>query len=133
MKLDEVLNKHKKWVESEGKEGERADLRKAIGASDGLHGEHGRSRVDNIPGRRKCEPAIMGGGEDDVISVGPDGIERSIRCDGSVEAFNGAVGSYERMVRPAGDRIQKLRAADTNGKELADVQLLDTTLRLPPS
>jgi len=49
------------------------------------------------------------------------------------EAFNGAVGSYERMVRPAGERIQKLRGAETSGKELADVQPLDGTLRLPPS
>jgi DNA recombination protein RmuC len=46
-------------------------------------------------------------------------------------AYNDAVGSYERMVRPAGDRIQKLRAV--TGKELADVPLLDATLRLPPS
>ena len=49
------------------------------------------------------------------------------------EAFNGAVGSYERMVRPAGDRIQKLRGAETSGKELADIQPLDASLRLPPS
>jgi DNA recombination protein RmuC len=49
------------------------------------------------------------------------------------EAFNGAVGSYERMVRPAGDRLQKLRGAETSGKELADIQPLDSTLRLPPS
>jgi DNA recombination protein RmuC len=48
------------------------------------------------------------------------------------ESFNKAVGSYERMVRPAGERIQKLRAA-TGEKELADVQPLDTTLRLPPN
>jgi DNA recombination protein RmuC len=49
------------------------------------------------------------------------------------EAFNGAVGSYERMVRPAGERIQKLRGAETSGKELADLQPLDATLRLPPA
>ena len=49
------------------------------------------------------------------------------------EAFNSAVGSYERMVRPAGDRVQRLRSAETIGKELADVQPLDTTLRLPPA
>jgi DNA recombination protein RmuC len=49
------------------------------------------------------------------------------------EAFNGAVGSYERMVRPAGDRLQKLRGADTSGKEFADIPPLDATLRLPPS
>jgi DNA recombination protein RmuC len=47
------------------------------------------------------------------------------------ESFNKAVGSYERMIRPAGERIQKLRAT-TGEKELADVQPLDTTLRLPP-
>jgi hypothetical protein len=40
------------------------------------------------------------------------------------------VGSYERMVRPAGDRMQKLRDENT-GKELADVLPLDVTLRLP--
>ena len=49
------------------------------------------------------------------------------------EAFNSAVGSYERMVRPAGERIQKLRGAETSGKELADVQPLETSLRLPPA
>jgi DNA recombination protein RmuC len=49
------------------------------------------------------------------------------------EAFNGAVGSYERMVRPAGDRIQKLRGAETSGKELADIQPLESALRLPPT
>ncbi len=49
------------------------------------------------------------------------------------DAFNGAVGSYERMVRPAGDRIQKLRGTETSGKELADIQLIEGTLRLPPS
>jgi DNA recombination protein RmuC len=45
-------------------------------------------------------------------------------------AFNDAVGSYERMVRPAGERIQKLRAG-SGGRELVDVQPLGTTLRLP--
>jgi DNA recombination protein RmuC len=49
------------------------------------------------------------------------------------EAFNSAVGSYERKVRPAGDRIQKLRGAETSGKELADVQPVETMLRLPPA
>jgi DNA recombination protein RmuC len=47
-------------------------------------------------------------------------------------AFNDAVGSYERMVKPSGERIQKL-GGPTGGKELADVQLLDATLRLPPA
>jgi DNA recombination protein RmuC len=47
------------------------------------------------------------------------------------DAFNDAVGSYERMVRPAGEKIQKL-GGTAPGKELADVQPLDATLRLPP-
>jgi len=47
------------------------------------------------------------------------------------DAFNDAVGSYERMVRPAGEKIQKL-GGTAPGKELADVQPLDPTLRLPP-
>jgi DNA recombination protein RmuC len=46
-------------------------------------------------------------------------------------AFNDAAGSYERMVRPSGERLLKLRG-DAQGKELPDVQPLNTTLRLPP-
>lgn len=48
------------------------------------------------------------------------------------EAFNEAVGSYERMVRPGGEKLLKLGGGAT-GKELADVQPLETTLRLPPT
>ncbi len=48
------------------------------------------------------------------------------------DAFNDAVGSYERMVRPAGEKIQKL-GGTASGKELADIQPLDATLRLPPN
>ena len=55
-----------------------------------------------------------------------DGLEKA------GEAFNKSVGSYERMVRPAGEKIQKLRAA-VGEKELADVRPLDSTLRLSPS
>ncbi|HEY9508644.1 MAG TPA: DNA recombination protein RmuC [Verrucomicrobiae bacterium] len=47
-------------------------------------------------------------------------------------AYNAAVGSYERMVRPAGERIQKLRG-ETTGKELAEIAVLEGGLRLPPS
>jgi DNA recombination protein RmuC len=47
-------------------------------------------------------------------------------------AFNDAVGSYERMVRPSGDKLARL-GGGTAGKELADVLPLDTTLRLPPA
>jgi len=45
------------------------------------------------------------------------------------KAFNSAVGSYESRIRPAGEKIQKLGGA--TGKELADVQPLEATLRLP--
>lgn len=46
------------------------------------------------------------------------------------EAFNDAVGSYERMVRPCGDRLMKL-GLDTSGRVLADVVATDVALRLP--
>ncbi|MDB6121060.1 MAG: hypothetical protein JWQ71_53 [Pedosphaera sp.] len=46
-------------------------------------------------------------------------------------AYNDAVGSYERMVRPSGEKLTKL-GGGTNGKELADVQPLEASLRLPP-
>lgn len=46
-------------------------------------------------------------------------------------AFNEAVGSYERMVRPAGERIQKLQTG-TESRDLADLQPLNATLRLAP-
>jgi DNA recombination protein RmuC len=45
------------------------------------------------------------------------------------KAFNQAVGSYESRIRPAGEKIQKLGGAAA-GKELADVQPVETTLRL---
>jgi len=48
----------------------------------------------------------------------------------ATSAYNDAVGSYERMVRPSGEKFLKL-GGGTNGKELADVQPLDATLRLP--
>lgn len=47
-------------------------------------------------------------------------------------AFNDAVGSYERMVRPSGERVQKL-GGGASGKELADIQPVDASLRLPPT
>lgn len=54
------------------------------------------------------------------------GLERT------TSAFNDAAGSYERMVRPSGERLLKL-SSDGQGKDLADLQPLDHTLRLPPS
>jgi DNA recombination protein RmuC len=52
--------------------------------------------------------------------------------DRAAGAFNEAVGSYERMVRPAGDRIQKLRGT-SGDHEMAQILPLDTQLRLPPA
>ena len=44
-------------------------------------------------------------------------------------AFSDAVGSYNRMVRPSGERLQKLRG-DASGKEQAQIAPLDETV--PP-
>jgi len=48
------------------------------------------------------------------------------------KAFNLAVGSYESRIRPAGEKMQKL-SGGTGGKDLADLPMLDTNLRLPPA
>jgi DNA recombination protein RmuC len=52
------------------------------------------------------------------------GLERANR------AFNEAVGSYERMVRPQGDKVARL-GAGVDGKDLPEIGPIDTTLRLP--
>jgi DNA recombination protein RmuC len=46
-------------------------------------------------------------------------------------AFRDAVSSYQSRVRPAGERLVEL-GGGAPGKELADMQPLDSTLRLPP-
>jgi DNA recombination protein RmuC len=46
-------------------------------------------------------------------------------------AFNDAAASFQTRVRPAGERLAELGGANSS-KELADVQPLDATLRLPP-
>lgn len=50
----------------------------------------------------------------------------------AANAYNASVGSYERMVRPAGEKLQKLRA-ETGNRELAEVPPLENALRLPPA
>jgi DNA recombination protein RmuC len=47
-------------------------------------------------------------------------------------AFNDAAASYQTRIRPAGERLAELGGA-TSAKELADIQPLDSTLRLPPA
>ncbi len=54
-----------------------------------------------------------------------DGLEKANN------AYNDAVGSYERSIRPSGERVLKLGGTNSS-KELADVKPLDSTLRLPP-
>ena len=46
-------------------------------------------------------------------------------------AFNDAAASFQTRIRPAGERLAELGGA-TSGKELVDIQPLDSTLRLPP-
>jgi DNA recombination protein RmuC len=47
------------------------------------------------------------------------------------KAYNDSIGSYERMVRPAGERLVSL-GASPSGKELASVAPVQTTLRMMP-
>ena len=47
-------------------------------------------------------------------------------------AYNEAVGSYEKRVRPGGEKLLKL-SGGTTGKDLADISPVEGTLRLPPS
>jgi DNA recombination protein RmuC len=48
------------------------------------------------------------------------------------DSFNKAANSYQARIRPAGEKLKELGGAAPE-KELADIQPLDATLRLPPS
>jgi len=50
----------------------------------------------------------------------------------ATSSFNDAVGSYERMVRPSGEKLLKL-GGSTAVKDLPEILPVDVTLRLPPS
>jgi len=52
--------------------------------------------------------------------------------DRANNAYNDAVGSYERMVRPSGEKVMKL-GGGVDGKELPLVKPVTEALRLPPS
>jgi DNA recombination protein RmuC len=54
------------------------------------------------------------------------GLERA------TSSFNDAVGSYDRMVRPSGEKLLKL-GGGAAVKDLPEIPPLDATLRLPPS
>ncbi len=47
-------------------------------------------------------------------------------------AYNEAVGSYEKRVRPGGEKLLKL-SGGTTGKTLSDIVPVESTLRLPPT
>jgi DNA recombination protein RmuC len=51
--------------------------------------------------------------------------------DRANSAFNDAASSFQTRVRPAGERLAELGGANS-AKELADIQPLDASLRLPP-
>jgi DNA recombination protein RmuC len=53
-----------------------------------------------------------------------DGLEKA------GNAYNDAVGSYERMVRPSGERVARL-GAGAPGKDLAEIESLEVRLKLP--
>jgi DNA recombination protein RmuC len=48
------------------------------------------------------------------------------------KAYNAAVGSYERSVRPSGERVNKLQVGETEGNELPNVEPVKEVLRTLP-
>ena len=52
--------------------------------------------------------------------------------EGATSAFDQALGSYTRMVRPAGERLVEF-GGGVPGKALPELRPIDTTLGLPPS
>jgi len=52
--------------------------------------------------------------------------------EGATSAFDQALGSYTRMVRPAGERLVEF-GGGVPGKTLPELRPIDTTLGLPPS
>lgn len=48
------------------------------------------------------------------------------------KAYDDAVGSYERMVRPSGERLMKL-GGGVESKAMSEIRPLDASLRLPPA
>ncbi|MDP7291585.1 MAG: DNA recombination protein RmuC [Verrucomicrobiota bacterium] len=48
------------------------------------------------------------------------------------KAYNDAVGSYERSIKPSGERVNKLQVGETEGKELPAVEPVAEVLRTLP-
>ncbi|HJO09139.1 MAG TPA: DNA recombination protein RmuC, partial [Verrucomicrobiota bacterium] len=53
--------------------------------------------------------------------------------DRANKAYNDAVGSYERSIKPSGERVNKLQVGETEGKELPTVEPVSEVLRALPS
>src|SRR5688572_16603743 len=51
--------------------------------------------------------------------------------DRANKAYNDAVGSYERMVRPSGERLVKIAGGSNGAKQLAKAEEVEENLRLP--
>ena len=49
------------------------------------------------------------------------------------KAYNDAVGSYERSIKPSGERVNKLQVGETEGKELPAVEPVAEVLRTLPA
>ena len=47
------------------------------------------------------------------------------------KAYNAALGSYERSVKPSGERVNKLQVGETEGKELPNFEPVTEVLREP--
>ena len=52
--------------------------------------------------------------------------------DSAGKAFNAAVGSYERSIKPSGERVNKLQLGETSGEELPNVEPVTEVLRDAP-
>ena len=52
--------------------------------------------------------------------------------DRANKAYNNAVGSYERSIKPSGERVNKLQLGETEGKELPAVEPVAEVLRSLP-
>ena len=53
--------------------------------------------------------------------------------DRANKAYNNAVGSYERSIKPSGERVNKLQVGETEGKELPTVEPVAEVLRSLPA
>jgi len=49
------------------------------------------------------------------------------------KSYNDAVGSYERSIKPSGERVNKLQVGETEGKELPAVESVGEVLRTLPA